>query len=491
MSKDNSFLKKLVSINDSIERNFNKINPFILKIKKSKFDPNNKAFLIFGLIIISILTFFSIPSFYDKNIIQSKIKNQLLENYKIEVKFNEEINFGLFPKPHFYSKNFSILQNKKEIAKVKKFKAFISNNNIYFFNEIKLKDVIFNGSEFNVDKESIIIFKELLETKPSKNNVIIKNSKIFYKNFSDEVLFILKIPHSKFFYDFTKLENNLVANNEIFNLPFKIEIKNNFFNKFIEFKLNSKKIRLNIENVLNYKDQIKSGETKASIMNMDTVFFYEFDKNSFKFISEDKISYDGYIDFKPFYLMADFNYENFNLKSLLDDQSILFEIIRSEIFKNENLNMNIDLNIENIVNLDQFNNLKLKLNIAEGSIDISNSNIFWFNDLKITIQDSFVSYDNENINLIGKFIIDFKNIEDFYRYFQVKKSLRKKINQIQIDFVYNVDEKNINLENMKINGDQIKKIEKFLEKFNANKERSFNKITFRNFVNNLLNIYSG
>ena len=342
-----------------------------------------------------------------------------------------------------------------------------------------------------MDKESIIIFKELLETKPSKNNVIIKNSKIFYKNFSNEVLFILKIPHSKFFYDFTKLENNLVANNEIFNLPFKIEIKNNFFNKFIEFKLNSKKIRLNIENVLNYKDQIKSGETKASIMNMDTVFFYEFDKNSFKFISEDKISYDGYIDFKPFYLMADFNYENFNLKSLLDDQSILFEIIRSEIFKNENLNMNIDLNIENIVNLDQFNNLKLKLNIAEGSIDISNSNIFWFNDLKITIQDSFVSYDNENINLIGKFIIDFKNIEDFYRYFQVKKSLRKKINQIQIDFVYNVDEKNINLENMKINGDQIKKIEKFLEKFNANKERSFNKITFRNFVNNLLNIYSG
>ena len=110
MSKDNSFLKKLVSINDSIERNFNKINPFILKIKKSKFDPNNKNFLFFGITIMLVFTFFSIPSFYDKNIIQSKVKDQIFNKYDIEVRFNDRISFNLLPKPHFISKDFSILK---------------------------------------------------------------------------------------------------------------------------------------------------------------------------------------------------------------------------------------------------------------------------------------------------------------------------------------------------------------------------------------------
>ena len=74
MSKDNTFAKKLkkqfLSINDSIERNFNKIRPFVLKIKKSKFDPNNRAFLILLIALVVIFTFFSISAFYDKNIIK-------------------------------------------------------------------------------------------------------------------------------------------------------------------------------------------------------------------------------------------------------------------------------------------------------------------------------------------------------------------------------------------------------------------------------------
>ena len=124
MSKDNIFAKKLkkqfLSINDSIERNFNKIRPFVLKIKKLKFDPNNRAFLIFLIALVSIFTFFSIPAFYDKNIIQSKIKNQIFENYKIQIVFNEKLNFSIFPKPHFTSKNLSIFQKIKKLPKLKK-----------------------------------------------------------------------------------------------------------------------------------------------------------------------------------------------------------------------------------------------------------------------------------------------------------------------------------------------------------------------------------
>ena len=60
-------------------------------------------------------------------------------------------------------------------------------------------------NQYNID-----FFKKLLITDPSKDIVEIKNSKIFYKNFSDDILFILKISDSKFFYDYKKLENHYV-----------------------------------------------------------------------------------------------------------------------------------------------------------------------------------------------------------------------------------------------------------------------------------------
>ena len=91
MNKDKLFTKKIkkqfLSINNSIESFFNQIKPFINRIKKSKFDPNNKNFLFFGIIVIVVFTFFSIPSFYDKNIIQSKIKNHIFDKYNINLKF--------------------------------------------------------------------------------------------------------------------------------------------------------------------------------------------------------------------------------------------------------------------------------------------------------------------------------------------------------------------------------------------------------------------
>ena len=97
MQKFNTFTKNLskrfISINNSIESFFNQIKPLIFRIKKSKFDPNNKNFLFFGIIIIATFTFFSIPSFYDKNIIQAKIKEQILNKYDAEVRFNDKINF--------------------------------------------------------------------------------------------------------------------------------------------------------------------------------------------------------------------------------------------------------------------------------------------------------------------------------------------------------------------------------------------------------------
>ena len=495
MNKDNLLAKKIkkqfLSINNSIESFFNQIKPLIFRIKKSKFDPNNKNFLFFGIIVIAVFTFFSIPSFYDKNIIQSKVKEQILEKYDVEVRFNDKINFSLLPQPHFVSKDFSIIKDNQEIAKVNKFKIYISNEKYFSFNDITIRDLIIDKAEFNLNSKNFNFFKKLLLTDPNKENVIIKNSKIFFKDLADDTLFILKINEGKFFYDYNKLENILIAKNEIFNLPFSLEIKNEYFNKKLISNFNFNKIRLNIKNQINYKNVNKTGTASIDVINKGTQFNYKFDKKSLVYNSEEVNFYKGKIEFKPFYLSGDFNYKNLNLKNLINNKFIIMEFLRSEILNNENLNLDFNLNVKNILNTDHLNNLFLKIGVVEGYINLSESSLMWNQDLTIRLKESYLDTDENNITLIGKLIFEFYETKNFYKFYQIKKDKRKDIKSIEIDFLYNLSENNFNFDNPKVNNKINMRLEKLIENFNKKENRFFNKITFKNFINEFLKAYAG
>ena len=202
----------------------------------------------------------------------------MLDKYGIEARFNDKLNFSLLPQPHFVSKDFSILKDNQEIAKVNKLKIYISNEKYFSFNDIDVRDLILDKAEFNLNKKNFNIFKKFLVTDPNKDNVIIKDSKVFFKDLADDTLFILKIKEGKFFYDYNKLENVLVSKNEIFNLPFSLEVKNQFFEKKLISNFSFSKIRLNIENQINYKDKNKNGATSIDVINKNTKFNYKFDK---------------------------------------------------------------------------------------------------------------------------------------------------------------------------------------------------------------------
>ena len=495
MNKDNLLAKKLkkqfLSINNSIESFFNQIKPLISKIKKSKFDPNNKNFLFFGIIIIATFTFFSIPSFYDKNIIQAKIKEQILNKYDAEVRFNDKINFSLLPQPHFISKDFSILKDNLEIAKINKFKIYISNEKYFSFNDITIRDLIFDKAEFNLNKKNFSFFKKLFLTDPNKENVIIKNSKIFFKDLADDTLFILEIDEGKFFYDYNKLENILISKNEIFNLPFSLEVKNEYFNKRLITNFNFNKIRLNIENQISYQDGNKNGSVSIDVINKGTKFDYKFDKKSLIYKSEDDDFYEGKIEFKPFYLTGDFNYKNLNLKNVVNNKFVIMEFLRSEILNNQNLNLDLNLNVQNILNTNRLNNLFLKIGIVEGYINLSKSSIMWDEDLTIRLNESYLDINENNINLIGNLTFEFHKINNFYKLYQIKKDKRKDIETIEIDFLYNLSENNFSFDNPKVDNKINLRLEKLIENFNKKESRFFNKITFKNFINEFLNAYAG
>ena len=210
------------------------------------------------------------------------------------------------------------------------------------------------------------------------------------------------------------------------------------------------------------------------------------------YVSEDiKNNYKGIIDFKPFYISSDFIYQGLNFRNLFNPDSLLIDIINSEIFRNKNLNANINLDVKDITNINELKNLELRLNIQEGDISFSNSKIMWKNDVKISLSESLLNYDKNQIYLTGKLNFSFADLDNFYRSFQVKKNNRKKLSLIEIDFMYDLNQNKINVDNVKIDNKSNSEIDEYLENFNKSGGKIFNKVTFKNFINNFFSIYAG
>ena len=496
MSRHNLFNKKIkkqiLSLNDLFENIFNKLKYFKTNYKKILLNKNNRVFLFAGILVILTLSYLSLPSFYNKETVRSEIKNQLLKNYNIGLKLENEINYSFFPSPHFFIRNPIIVREKKEIGKTKNLRVFIDGGNLLAINEINIRNLVFEKTDFNIYLEDFIFFENLLKTEPNDNSISFKKSNIFFKNKDDEILFINKIFDSKFYYDSKNLQNVLDSKNEVFNVPFKITLRNDKFNKEFLTKFDSNKIRLNIENIIDYENKSKKGIMDILFINKTTTLEYELDQNSLNFFSfNNKNSYKGTIDFKPFYFAAEFNYQGLSTKNLFDENFIFIDLINSELLNNKNFSANLDVNIKNITNVNELNDLRLKIFIEDGNINFSNSKIKWKDNLEIILDESLLLINNDGANLVGTTIFNFNDVNTFYTSFQILKKNRKKMRQMQLDYVYNFNTKSITFENPRVDGKQNQKLDEFLNIFNSEQDRIFNKITFKNFMNNFFNAYAG
>ncbi len=482
--------KQILSINSSIESYFNKLRLFILSLKKFKFDRNNKVFLGFVAVVFLTLTYFLIPTAYNKKLIQAEIENQISQKYQIDIKFNNKISYNLFPKPNFSSKGLSILRNEKDIGIVKNFKIFIGFKNFFRINQIQTLDLVLDKSEFNIKKDDLVFFSNLMKIEPNKNKIIIKNSNIFFKNKADEVLFINQIKNSSLYFDLQNLKNVFTSKNKIFNVPYKFIAKNDKLNKSLDLKIVSKKLVLKIENKTDYSKQNNTGALKVTFKNKNNLFNYDINKNSLNFdLKDTNRFYDGLIEFKPFYLETDLNYEGLNLKNF--SNPLFIEIFRSQILNNENLNAKINLDIKNIYDFDRFSDLSLKFKIEQGKMIFSRSKIKWKNNVNILFEDTNLDFENEKISLNGRMIINIEDKNDFYKSFQINKGLRKDLKNIELDFNYDFNENRIYFDNLRFDNKTNEKLEKFVSKFNSSDDKFFNKITFKTFVNKIFNAYFG
>ena len=512
MNNHNYFIKIIVKANNHIDslikKNLNKFNFFtnnLLKKYLSKlsflFEKDKllknlgvKRILVFFIVLFFLIfSYFSVPYLYNSEKLITNIKNQLLKNLNLDFNLSENYSYSIFPKPNFTFKESSFLNKVENSGEIR---VYISSKNLVFQNKIKIKDIIFNKMNFNLNKENYNFFRELLLNDFSKFTLIIKDSNIFYKNNEKDVLFINKINQLKYFYDFKDLENILSANNEIFNIPYKIKLRDNKYKKQIVSDIIFDDFNFKLENYHNYKNQDKDGSLKLIHKQRKSEVSYNVNKGQFNFDYSDKSSkqnfkYKGFINLKPFFseFLGDVN--KMSLEIFLNPNSILLQLFKTGIFNSNNLNISNIINVKKTSSLKDLINLVLKFKISDGLIDLNGTEFSLSDYADIKISDSLLYTNENNLILDSKVTINVNRSNEIYKNFQTPRKFRNEIKKVEFNLNYNFDRMAASLNNVKINEIIIKDINKVLSEINFTMNRIQNRIYLKKLLNQAFKIYSG
>ena len=330
----------------------------------------------------------------------------------------------------------------------------------------------------------------------SDTNLKIKNSNIFFRNSGNEVLFINKIKNLKYYYDPNELKNVLYSENEVFNTPYSLKLINDEKEKKLYSKLNVGLVKLQIENIYNYENEIKSGSATIIFDKIKSFLNYKTNKKYFEFdyfdqLDKPKFLYNGKLNFKPFYSSLEGSAEEINVSYLFGSNAIISELLKTEIFNNKNINFKLNINANKIKKNRDFRNLIFKSKIQDGLIDIDNTIIEWKNSSVTKLTDTLIYVKNGKLILDGKLNINITNNKNIYQFLLTPKNLRKKIKKIDLSFSYIFNEKIIILKDILIDGKFNKKVNDKMNNIYLRDDYLQNKIYFKNLMNDAVKAYAG
>ena len=162
MTKQNSFVKNLKniskSINSLLEQNLNKLKFDNLKILAR----NNKIILSVVAVFFFLISYLLLPTFYKQDDISKELKNELLSKFNLDFSFNQRLNYNFFPRPHFISKDASIIKNQKNIAKINQIKIYVSLDNLFSIKNFNINEVILDEVNFELNIKNSNFFMKIL-----------------------------------------------------------------------------------------------------------------------------------------------------------------------------------------------------------------------------------------------------------------------------------------------------------------------------------------
>jgi hypothetical protein len=500
MSKHNLFVKFLnkvnLFINSLLEKKLNKLNFLFDSEKLLIFLSFKRIFGFISVLLVIIFSYLSLPYFYNSNSLVNKIKNQLTKNLNFDFAINNDFSYNFFPKPNFVFKQVKFYNNEKTFADVERVKIYISPKYLFSLDNIKIDDVIINNVNFDLSDKNYNFFTKLLNNNFSNFNFEINDSNIFYRNIENDVLFINKIDKLKYYFDTKDQKNTLIANCEIFNLPYSIELKDDNNQKKIISKLNFDFLNIKIINELSYKNSHKYGLIKFIHNKNISEGEYEIKKNFFNFNYLDKsldgnFKYEGMINFIPFFSKIFGDFKKIDLNKIFNSDSIMVQLFKTELLNNKNLNIDTIIKAKKVAHYNDLINLVLNLKIEEGLVDINNTKFSLSNNVDFQIYDSLLYVKNNNLTLDGNILINIYDVNEVYKFFQTPRNYRKEIKKIKLNFAYNFDQKVTTLSNIEIDGLMSQKVNQILNQFVSKDTHLQNRVYLKKLINEAIKSYAG
>ena len=480
-----------------IVKNFNNL------IKKTIFKVENKTndkfhvskfskYLISAIVVLFIYIFYlSIPLLYDKNWIQNKIVTELGNEFNINLGNSFDFSYRILPKPHYL-----IRDSKTPLAEIKTLNVFISQNNFFNKDSIRINEVVIEEANFSLLSNDLKPLYKDSENKFSKKKIKINDSNIFFKNNLNEVISIIKISNAFLFFDEKNLFNLFDLKGEIFNIPFKLKYEN-VLNLRKQIEINAPDLKLKVINDFFKKDEnLSSGISNISILSSsintkfnikDQIAIFQSDGSR---IYNSKIDYNGQLAINPFDLNLKINLYDYKISNLFTPNSIINEFIKSGLLFNENISVQTLVNIKSTKKDEIFNEAKLELRILNGKISFDKS-VFINNNIGLMeISNSDLFLDNDKLFLSSNLSIDIKDIDKLYSFLNTSKNSRKNIRNIKLNIIYDFLSNQIELNNIKINDNDVSSqfnniAEGFIDINSNNLTKS------RKLLNELINLYDG
>ena len=480
-----------------IVKNFNNL------IKKTIFKVENKTndkfhvskfskYLISAIVVLFIYIFYlSIPLLYDKNWIQNKIVTELGNEFNINLGNSFDFSYRILPKPHYL-----IRDSKTPLAEIKTLNVFISQNNFFNKDSIRINEVVIEEANFSLLSNDLKPLYKESENKFSKKKIKINDSNIFFKNNLNEVISIIKISNAFLLFDEKNLFNLFDLKGEIFNIPFKLKYEN-ALNLRKQIEINAPDLKLKVINNFFKKDEnLSSGISNISILGSsintkfnikDQIAIFQSDGSR---IYNSKIDYNGQLAINPFDLNLKINLYDYKISNLFTPNSIINEFIKSGLLFNENISVQTLVNIKSTKKDEIFNEAKLELRILNGKISFDKS-VFINNNIGLMeISNSDLFLDNDKLFLSSNLSIDIKDIDKLYSFLNTSKNSRKNIRNIKLNIIYDFLSNQIELNNIKINDNDVSSqfnniAEGFIDINSNNLTKS------RKLLNELINLYDG